>query len=92
MIGIKWKGIGKDVYSSLENGIYQPYFSIVAKNARESQREEFISVIEQVLADVVKKGLDKKALAAAINYFEFKYRILPQRIDAGTAVAGQLAV
>ncbi len=33
------KGIGKDVYSSLENGIYQPYFSIVAKNARESQRE-----------------------------------------------------
>lgn len=68
------KGIGKDVYSSLENGIYQPYFSIVAKNARESQREEFISVIEQVLADVVKKGLDKKALAAAINYFEFKYR------------------
>ncbi len=64
------KGIGKDVYSSLENGIYQPYFSIVAKNARESQREEFISVIEQVLADVVKKGLDKKALAAAINYFE----------------------
>lgn len=68
------KGIGKDVYSSLENGIYQPYFSIVAKNAKESQRNEFISVIEQVLADAVKNGLDKKALAAAINYFEFKYR------------------
>lgn len=68
------RGIGKDVYSSLENGIYQPYFSIVAKSAQESQREEFISVIEQVLADAVKNGLDKKALAAAINYFEFKYR------------------
>jgi hypothetical protein len=68
------KNIGTEVYSVYNNGIYQPYFSIVAKNARESQREEFISVIEQVLADVVKKGLDKKALAAAINYFEFKYR------------------
>lgn len=68
------KGIGKDVYSTLENGIYQPYFSIVAKNAEGSQREEFISVIEEVLADAAKNGLDKKALSAAINYFEFKYR------------------
>lgn len=68
------RGIGKDVYSTMENGIYQPYFSIIAKNAEESQKEEFVSVIEQVLADAVTEGLDKKALAAAINYFEFKYR------------------
>lgn len=68
------KGIGKDVYSTFESGIYQPYFSVVAKNADEEQKEEFISVIEKVLSKSVKEGLDQKALAAAINYFEFKYR------------------
>lgn len=68
------RGIGKDVYSTLENGIYQPYFSIVAKNADEEQREEFVSVIEEVLSKAVKEGLEEKALAAAVNYFEFKYR------------------
>ena len=68
------RGIGKDVYSTLENGIYQPYFSVVAKNADEEQREEFVSVIEEVLSKAVKEGLEEKALAAAVNYFEFKYR------------------
>jgi len=68
------RGIGKDVYSSMENGIYQPYFSVVAKNASESQKDEFLTVIEEVLARSVREGLDQKALAAAINYFEFKYR------------------
>lgn len=68
------RGIGKDVYSTLENGIYQPYFSIVAKNADEDQRAEFVSVIEEVLLKLIKEGLDQKALAAAINNFEFKYR------------------
>lgn len=68
------RGIGKDVYSTLENGIYQPYFSIIAKNADEGQQEEFVSVIEEVLSKAVKEGLEEKALAAAVNYFEFKYR------------------
>lgn len=68
------RGIGRDVYSSMENGIYQPYFSVVAKGAEESQKEEFISVIEKTLAEAAEKGLNRKALAAAINYFEFKYR------------------
>lgn len=68
------KGIGKDVYSTMENGIYQPYFSIIAKNADTSQRTEFVETIENVLQEAAEKGLDKKALKAAINYFEFKYR------------------
>ncbi len=68
------KGIGKDVYSTVENDIYQPFFSITAKDAEGEQKEEFIATIEQVLSDAAEKGLDKKALAAAINIFEFKYR------------------
>lgn len=68
------QGIGRDVYSSMENGIFQPYFSIVAKGAQESQKEKFISVIEKTLGEAVQDGLNRKALTAAINYFEFKYR------------------
>ena len=68
------KGIGKDVYSVYENGISQPYFSVIAKNADKEQQEEFVQTIESVLADLITNGIDKKALAAAIQYFEFKYR------------------
>ena len=67
-------GIGKDVYSTLENGICQPYFSIVAKNADMEQKEQFVTIIEDELKNLSENGLDKKALKAAVNYFEFKYR------------------
>lgn len=67
-------GIGKEVYSTYENGIYQPYFSVVAKGANEEDKEKFVSVIERVLREQVKNGLDKKALQAGENYYEFKYR------------------
>lgn len=67
-------GIGKEVYSVYENGIYQPYFSIVAKSANREDKERFIQIIESVLKEQVEKGIDKKALLAGENYYEFKYR------------------
>ncbi len=68
------KGIGKEIYSTYDNGVMQPYFSIVAKNTDESRKEEFVSVIEEVLKEQARKGIDRKALQAGLNYFEFKYR------------------
>ena len=68
------KGIGKDIYSVYENGISQPYFSIVAKNANESDESEFVNTIETVLKELVANGIQKKALKAGLNYFEFKYK------------------
>ncbi len=67
-------GIGKDIMGSYDNGIYQPIFSVVAKNANPEQKEQFVSIIEDTLADIVKNGMDKKALEAGINYHEFRYR------------------
>ena len=67
-------GIGKDILSSYDNGILQPIFSIIAKDADESQKEAFLKVIRETLQEIVKNGVDEKALLAAINYFEFKYR------------------
>ena len=67
-------GIGKDILGSYDNGIYQPVFSVVAKNANFEQKEEFLRVIEDVLKDMVENGIDRKALEAGINYHEFQYR------------------
>ncbi len=68
------KGIGSEVFSDYDNGIKQPTFSIVAKNANPEQKEEFIKTIEDVLKAQVAEGIDKKALLAGINADEFKYR------------------
>lgn len=68
------KNIGTEVYSIYENGILQPYYSIVAKNANAEQKELFVQTIEDELAKIVKQGIDKKALLAGLNNYEFKYR------------------
>ncbi len=76
--------IGKDIMSSYDNGVKQPIFSIIAKEANEDQKEAFVEVIETTLQRLVKEGLDVKALRAGINYFEFRYR----EADFGTYPAG----
>jgi len=68
------RGIGEEVYSSYDNGVLQPYFSIVAKNTSTSRRQEFVDTICGVLMELAEKGLDKRALLAGINYYEFRYR------------------
>lgn len=67
-------GIGDDVYGSYDAGILQPVFSFVAKNANASQADEFESIIENTLKEVIKTGINKEALLAGINSSEFKFR------------------
>lgn len=67
-------GIGDDVCGSYDAGILQPVFSFVAKNANASQADEFESIIENTLKEVVKTGINKEALLAGINSSEFKFR------------------
>ncbi|MDO5572888.1 MAG: insulinase family protein [bacterium] len=66
--------IGKDIMSTYENGVYQPYFSVIAKNANRSDLNAFLDTIREVLQGIVKNGMDQKALLAGINYYEFRYR------------------
>lgn len=68
------KGIGEDVYSTLEMGIAYPFFAITAKNTSEEKKEEFLNTIRDVIAQQVENGIDKKALLAGLNLFEFQYR------------------
>ncbi len=68
------KGLGKDVFSTYDNGILQPVFSIIAKNADAHRKEEFVETIKTTLQEIAKKGIDEKALRGAINYFEFRVK------------------
>lgn len=68
------KGIGADVFSSYDNGIKQPVYSIVAQNANLEQEAEFVETIENALEEAVEKGIDKRALEAALTNYEFKYK------------------
>lgn len=67
-------GVGKDIMGSYDNGIYQPIFSVISKNAEAGQKQDFIDTIEKTLKDIVSKGMDQKSLEAGINYHEFRFR------------------
>ncbi|MCI8418436.1 MAG: insulinase family protein [Lachnospiraceae bacterium] len=67
-------GIGKDILSSYDNGVQQPVFSIIAKNANASQKEAFVKTIEETLSRIAQEGINERALEAGINFFEFRYR------------------
>lgn len=78
------KGIGKNIYSYYESGIRQSYFTIVAKNANLDRKAEFVECIEENLRSLSQKGIDKKALRAGLNFYEFRYR----EADFGSYPAG----
>ncbi len=66
--------VGKDISGSYEDSTCQPFFTIEAKNAREEDRERFLTIIRETLEKLTQEGLDRKALASGINFFEFRFR------------------
>lgn len=68
------RGIGKDVLSSYDNGILQPIFSVIAKNADENQKDVFVQTYKETLQKIVKEGIREDSIRAALNNMEFKYR------------------
>ena len=53
-------GISNDVFSSYDDGIKQPVYSIVAKGCREEEKEHFVHVIEETLALDISEIIYKK--------------------------------
>lgn len=77
-------GIGKAVYGSFDDDIYQPVYSIIAKNANEKDKDQFINVIKHTLKEIAEKGIDKNTLLAGLNSIEFDTR----ESDFGTIPKG----
>ena len=68
------KGFGRDISSDFESEIRQPYFTIIARDANEADKDEFVKTIKEELSRLVKEGLDREVMAAALLKMEFKYR------------------
>ncbi len=67
-------GIGKDVSGCYNDGILQHFFSIEAKYANLSDVDRFEELVNNTLLKIADEGISEKALRAAINYFEFRFR------------------
>ena len=65
-------GICSDIESQYDSTMRQPAFSILARDANDSDEAKFIEMIESELRKYVEEGLDKKALEAAVSNFEFR--------------------
>lgn len=66
--------IGKDVFGGFESSMLQTIFMIVVKNSNDDKIEEFKKVVIDSLKKLVKDGIDKKLIEAAINVKEFGLR------------------
>ena len=67
-------GIGQDVYATFEEGLCQPVYHIVAKNANAEDKGRFVQIIEDTLRQLVKEGVNQESIRAAINSAEFRFR------------------
>ncbi len=67
-------GIGEDITGGFLGGVRLPCFSVVARNASLSQKEEFLQIIRTALQEQADGGLDKMSVRAAINMMEFRCR------------------
>jgi len=67
-------GISNDVFSSYEESLRQPTYSIIAKGCKVEDKERFVSIINDTLKSLIDNGIEEKVLKGAINHFEFKMR------------------
>lgn len=66
--------IGNVITGSFESEILQPVFSVSTKDANPEDKDRFVKVIEESLKQYCEEKLNRKALQAAINKYEFKLR------------------
>lgn len=66
-------GIGEDVSAFSNDGLQLP-FGIVAKETDAAKREDFVRIVEDTLRGLVRDGIDKDLLTAAVNKMEYALR------------------
>ncbi|MBP3780289.1 MAG: insulinase family protein, partial [Selenomonas sp.] len=76
--------LGKDVDSSYEEDILQPFFSIIINNSETDRADKFYSLVYATLKKLADEGIDKTLLEASINLMEFRLR----EADFGSAPKG----
>lgn len=77
-------GIGTDIDAEFCDILRQSYFTVCTKNAKPGDRDKFYKIVRETLEDIVKNGIDRKTLEAALNGTEFKER----EADSGSIPKG----
>ena len=72
-LALQEAGIGQDVSASSSN-FKQHALQIVAMNANPGDKQRFLEIIKQTLAQVISDGLDKQEIEGVINRMEFRLR------------------
>ncbi len=67
-------GIGNEIYGGYNNHMLQPFFAVIAKEAKAEDKEKFFKIVDEVLFEQVKNGINRDSLLSAINSAEFKWR------------------
>lgn len=67
-------GIGSDVYGGIETHMIEGMFIIAAKDCKAEDYPKFQQVVRDSLTKLVKDGISEKALLAALNRSEFRFR------------------
>ncbi|MBR0302239.1 MAG: insulinase family protein, partial [Clostridia bacterium] len=71
-------GLAEDLDVSVFDGIKQAYVSIVARNIKDEDSGKIDGVVAETLSSIVKEGIPREDLVAAINKFEFSFRQLSE--------------
>lgn len=67
-------GICDDVSGRFDSDLRQRVFSVEALQAGKNKSEDFYNCITGTVKDLIKNGLSKRSILAAINKLEFSYR------------------
>jgi len=72
-VALENAGIGKDVYA-FNSADLQNTFGITVVNANQEDKEKFKEIVLSIMQEQAQKGLDKDAVEAYINSYEFYLR------------------
>lgn len=68
-------GLVEDFDMTVADGIYQPYFMVIARNIKDSDSEKVRDIIKETANKIIKDGIDKKSILASINNFAFHVKL-----------------
>ena len=66
-------GLAQEMDVAIEPDVAQPYLEIQLKNTADGREGEILPLIRKTVAELLEKGLDRNALEASANRFEFRF-------------------
>ncbi len=67
-------GIGNEIYGGYNDHMRQPFFAVIAKEAKSEDKDKFFEIVDNVLREQVANGISRESLLSAISSAEFKWR------------------